>query len=407
MTSNKQRWLAPSLFPLLLTCFTQMASGQTVVTLANNGDPANRVDLVIVSEGYTAGEMTKFANDVQNLITNFFIEEPYQEYQRYFNVYRLEVASNESGADHPERRPPVVRDTAFDATYNCAGIQRLICVNSARVNMVVAGVLGPAQRDLVVVLVNDPEYGGSGGAVPVASTHNEVVELLLHEQGHGFGLLTDEYGGPPPPACNASMEPSAANATRETARAMIKWTAWIDDNTPLPTPTSAVGAPGLYEGANYCDLGLFRPTFRSKMRALGFPFEQINSEQIIRRIYNFVSPIESSSPTEGSFILARGATQSFSVTTSQPFTHSLDVTWQVDGVSRGSGPTFLLDTVPLSSGNHTVEVVVRDTTAMVRSDPMEVLMESRTWNVTVQELRIPPRPTTRRRNHQESRIYRR
>ena len=398
MTSNNQRWLAPSLVLLLLTCFTQMASGQTVVPLANNGDPANRIDLVIVSEGYTAGEMTKFANDVQNLITNFFIQEPYQEYQRYFNVYRLEVASNESGADHPERRPPVVRDTAFDATYNCAGIQRLICVNSARVNMVVAGALGPAQRDLVAVLVNDPEYGGSGGALAVASTHNEVVELLLHEQGHSFGLLTDEYGGPPPPSCNASMEPSVANATRETSRAMIKWTAWIDDNTPLPTTTGAVGAPGLYEGANYCDMGLFRPTFRSKMRALGFPFEQINSEQIIRRIYNFASPIDSSSPMEGGFILARGATQSFSVTTSQPFTHTLDVTWQLDGVSRGSGPTFLLDTMPLSSGNHTVEVVVRDTTAMVRSDPAEVLMESRTWNVTVQELRIPPRPTSRRRN---------
>ncbi|HKQ73662.1 MAG TPA: M64 family metallopeptidase [Blastocatellia bacterium] len=406
MTSNKQRWLAHSLLPLLLTCFTQMASGQTVVTLTNNGDPGNRVDLVIVSEGYTAGEMTKFANDVQNLITNFFIQEPYREYQRYFNVYRLEVASNESGADHPERRPPVVRDTAFDATYNCAGIQRLICVNSSRVDMVVAGVLGPAQRDLVVVLVNDPEYGGSGGAVPVASTHNEVVELLLHEQGHGFGLLTDEYGGPPPPACNASMEPAAANATRETARAMIKWTAWIDDNTPLPTPTGAAGTPGLYEGASYCDRGLFRPTFSSKMRTLGFPFEQINSEQIIRRIYNFVSPIESSSPTEGSFILDRGATRSFSVTTSQPFTHALDVTWKVDGVSKGSGPTFLLDTAPLSSGNHTVEVVVRDTTAMVRSDPMEALMESRTWNVTVLELRIPPRPTPRPRNRPVSRINR-
>src|SRR5262245_66388625 len=93
MTGSKQRWLASSLLLLLLTCFIQMASGQTVVTLANNGDPANRVDLVVVSEGYTAGEMTKFANDVQNLITNFFIQEPYQEYQRYFNVYRLEVAS--------------------------------------------------------------------------------------------------------------------------------------------------------------------------------------------------------------------------------------------------------------------------------------------------------------------------
>ncbi len=398
MTSNQQRWLerwfAPSLLLLLLICFTQMASGQTVVQLANNGDPANRVDMVIVSEGYTAGEMTKFANDVQNLITNFFTQEPYREYQRYYNVYRLEVASNQSGADHP----PVLKDTAFDATYNCAGIQRLICVNNAKVNMVVAGALGAAQRDLVVVLVNDPEYGGSGGAVAVASTHTDVVELVLHEQGHSFGLLTDEYGGPPPPACNAAIEPSAANATRQTARAMIKWDSWIDANTPLPTTAAAAGVPGLYEGANYCDTGLFRPTSGSKMRFLGFPFEQINSEQLIRRIYNVASPIDGISPTPDTFILVRGTTQNFSVTTPQPFTHALDVTWKVDGVTSGSGPAFTLDTTSLSLRAHTVEVVVKDTTDMVRSDPAEILMESRIWNVTVQELRIPRRAPIRPRN---------
>ncbi len=383
-TSNKQRWLAPSFLLLLLICYTKIASGQTVTQLTNNGDPANRVDMVVVSEGYTAGEMTKFANDVQNLLNNFFTQEPYREYQRYFNVYRLEVASNQSGADHPERTPPVSRDTAFDATYNCGGIQRLICVNNAKVNMAVAGALGAAQRDLVVVLVNDPEYGGSGGAVAVASTHIDVVELVLHEQGHSFGLLTDEYGGPPPPACNAAIEPSAANATRQTMRALIKWTSWIDASTPLPTTTTAAGVPGLYEGANYCDTGLFRPTSGSKMRFLGFPFEQINSEQLIRRIYNVASPIDGSSPTPGSFTLAKGDTQNFSVTTPQPFTHALDITWKVDGVNSGSGPAFTLNTTPLSLGAHTVEVVVRDTTGMVRSDPSGLLMESRTWNVTVQ-----------------------
>lgn len=385
MTNNKLRWLASALLFLHLAGFAQAALGQTPVTVVNNGDPANRVDMVIVSEGYTAGEMTKFANDVQNLVMNYFLQEPYREYQRYFNVYRLEVASNQSGADHPERTPPVMRDTAFDATYNCGGIQRLICVNSARVNMAVAGALGAAQRDLIVVLVNDPEYGGSGGAVAVASTHFDVVELVLHEQGHSFGLLADEYGGPPPPACNNTVEPPEANATREMMRALIKWTAWIDASTPLPTTTTTPGAPGLYEGARYCDMGLFRPTFRSKMRDLGFPFEQINSEQLIRRVYNFVSPIDSSLPAAGALTLARGAPQNFSVTTPQPFTHALDVTWRVDGVASGSGPAFTLNTAPLSVGAHTVEVVVRDNSAMVRSDPAGLLMESRTWNVTVQD----------------------
>jgi IgA Peptidase M64 len=382
MTNHKQRWLATAIL-LLLTGFAQAVSGQTVVTVRNNGDSANRVDLVIVSEGYTSGEMTKFANDVQSLITSMFAQEPYGEYQRYFNVHLVQVASPQSGADHPERVPPVFRDTAFDATYNCFGIQQLICVDTDRVNTVVSGVLAANRRDIVMVLVNDPEYGGSGGTVAVASANQEVVEVVLHEQGHSFGLLADEYDSQPP-FCDASAEPSEPNATRETMPALIKWGPWIDPATPIPTTTTTDGVPGLYRGARYCPVDLYRPTFNSKMRELNRPFEQINSEQLVLRVYNFVSPIDSSSPTATKINIPCGSWRTFSVTTPGPLTHSLNVTWYVDGVARGSGSLFILYTQSLSIGAHTVEAIVRDTTAMVRTDPAGLLLESRTWNVNVQ-----------------------
>src|SRR5262249_42393793 len=161
------------------------------------------------------------------------------------------------------------------------------CVNLSKVNTVLSGIQ-PDMRDLVLVLLNDPEYGGSGGAVAVASIHPDVIEVILHEFGHTLGLLADEYGGPPPPACSTAVEPAEPNATRATG-SPVKWGAWIDPDTPLPTPFQNSGVPGLYEGAKYCDAGLFRPTFNSKMRSLFRPFEQINSEQLVKRIYNFAS----------------------------------------------------------------------------------------------------------------------
>ncbi|MFN0087487.1 MAG: M64 family metallopeptidase [Blastocatellia bacterium] len=362
--------------------FGTIAFGQTVVQVVNNGPSANRVDLVILAEGYTSAEQSKFAMDVQQLLPFIFGQEAYLEYRNYFNVFRIDMVSNQSGADHPERNPPVFRDTAFDATYNCQGIQRLICVNTTKVNAAMAS-LSPNQRDMLLVLVNDTEYGGSGGFVAVASVHSAVVDLVLHEGGHSFGLLADEYGGPPPPACNSAVEPAEVNATRETVRSMIKWNAWIDAGTPIPTPGMTPGVPGLYQGAKYCDAGLYRPTYNSKMRALGVPFEQINVEQLVKRIYNLVSPLESSLPVAGSLTLVQGTGQSFSVVTTTPLTHALTVTWRVDGAVAGAGTAFNLNTAPLSPGPHTVAVEVRDSTGMVRNDPTGLLIETRAWNVTI------------------------
>src|ERR1044071_9906075 len=300
---------------LLILCFSQIASAEPVETIINNGSAANRVDIAILGDGYTAADMQKYKTDVQNAMNLFFNNEPFHEYRNFFNVHRIDVVSNQSGADHPERIPALFVDTALDATYNCSGIQRLICVNTGKVFTILGNSVSPAQRDIVLIIVNDSEYGGSGGSVAVASTHPDVLELILHELGHSFGFLADEYGGPPPPSCNNTFEPSEANATKVTDRALIKWNHWIDANTPIPTLTAVDGVPGLYQGAVYCDAGLYRPTYGSRMRFLGRPYEQINTEQLIRRIYNFVSPIDASEPNVSDITLTTAQSQAFSVTT--------------------------------------------------------------------------------------------
>src|SRR6185369_3486309 len=215
---------------LLIVCLPQIALAEPFETIINNGSAENRVDIAILGDGYTSAQMDKYKTDVQAAMTLFFNNEPFHEYRNFFNVHRVDVVSGESGADHPERGVSV--NTALDATYNCSGIQRLVCVNVGKVFTILGNSLNPSQRDIVIVIVNDPEYGGSGGSVAVTSTHVEVIELILHELGHSFGLLADEYGGPPPPACNNTIEPSAANATKANERSLIKWNHWIDASTP-------------------------------------------------------------------------------------------------------------------------------------------------------------------------------
>ncbi|GEM_PF-2096391 len=364
---------------LLLLTFIA-ARAEPFETIINNGSSDNRLDLAVLGDGYTAGELQKYRNDVQNFLQGFFAQEPFREYQRYLNVHRIDVTSSQSGADHPESNLFV--NTALDATYNCSGIQRLICVNLSKVNTIVSNTLLPTQQDMVLVIVNDSQYGGSGGSVAVASTNAAVVELVLHEEGHSFGFLGDEYQTQPP-GCNNANEPFQPNVTKETQRALIKWNHWIDPGTQVPTTSTNPGVPGLYEGALYCPLGLYRPTYRSKMNALGFPYEQINVEQLIKRIYNFVSPFDSASPTPGGVMLTRGQTQAFSVSTPIPFTHTLTINWTIDGLQQATGPTFNLDSAGLSAGDHEVAVFISDPTVMVRSDPFQLLKTQRFWTVVV------------------------
>ncbi|HEX7314812.1 MAG TPA: M64 family metallopeptidase [Pyrinomonadaceae bacterium] len=379
-TLTRARILRVVLCLVAVVSLARAAAAEPVETIVNNGDPSNRVDIAILGDGYTAAEMSKYRTDIQQFVQLMFEQEPLREYQRYFNVHRIDVVSAESGADHPELGTS--RNTAFDSAYNCAGIQRLICASNFKVSNVANASLAPAQLDLIILIVNDPVYGGSGGSIAIASTHTQAVELVLHESGHTFGLLADEYTSTPPPCSNAS-EPSEANVTRATARAAIKWNAWIDPATTIPTSSTLPAVPGLYEGARYCTTGLYRPTFNSKMRTLGTPYEQVNSEQLVRRIYNRVSPVDAATPANRSPQLTTAQSQTFNVSTPAPLTHALAVSWTIDGQPAGTSSSINVNAGALGAGAHTIEATVSDQGSFVRSDPEQLLTERVSWSVNV------------------------
>ena len=349
-------------------------------TLLDNGPIENRIDIILVGDGYTADEMGKWESDAEAVHTFFLAEPPYSDYTNYFNVHRLDVASAESGASHPELG--IEKDTAFSSYYNCASIQRLICTDTLTVLETVNRHTEFLQRDIIVVIVNDPEYGGSGGSVAVASTHMLSTELVLHETGHSFGQLADEYDDPLPTTaddCGVSSPTFEPNVSHLVDYDELKWKHWVEPATPLPSEAPVWSSePGLYAGSKYCN-DLYRPTPSSKMRVLNRPFDAINEEALVRRIYDYVSPIDAYYPASQVVATTLGAPELFTIDIQQPDNHQLDILWTIDGQPVATGTSF--SSLLLTPGEHIVSVQVDDPTLKVRRDPGRKLRSEVTWQV--------------------------
>jgi hypothetical protein len=351
----------------------------TLTTISKTGTPANRVDFVLVGDGYTKADLAKWQADAQKVIDGFFKQAPYSSYKSYFNIYRIDAFSKESGVDHPKTK--VVKDTAFDAAYSCSGIERLICVSSSKVRTEVSKLLPSNAQEIVLVIVNDTQYGGSGGSVGVISMHSSSLELAQHELGHSFGRLTDEYVDTNVVAassCNLTTDPSSVNASKLFSdRASVKWAHWLDASTVLPTPSSSTSTPGLYAGSQYC-AGLYRPTPNSKMRTLGRPFDAINEEQLVLRIYDYVKLIETVTPSTSQTIDLRTSTVSnFSFQGMQPA--GVTIAWYLDNALIANTPTLATTSIP--TGTHKLELVVSDPTPKVRKDTASKLTKRAVWQV--------------------------
>lgn len=110
------------------------------------------MDYVFVGDGYTAAEMTKWRADAQKVIDGFLADPLFAANRVTMNVRRVDVASNQSGVDEPDKG--IYKDTVMDGAFNCYNIDRLLCVNSTKVYDVVGSVLAPDERDVIIVISN-------------------------------------------------------------------------------------------------------------------------------------------------------------------------------------------------------------------------------------------------------------
>jgi hypothetical protein len=342
-------------------------------TIIDSGPSENRIDIVVVGDGYTQSELNKYQLNVNSILGGYFAQQPLASYINFFNVHRVDVISSESGVDEPDYG--IYRNTALDMTYNCAGISRLLCVNTAKAWD--AASVAP-DADQILALANSTRYGGAGynNLATMAGDNSYSVELALHEFGHSFGMLADEYEygegdtytGPEPSSINISIYSAQQQTNLQT-----KWYRWLN----LPNVDT-------YEGAYYYLHGIYRPTSNSKMRSLNRPFEEVNVEQIIFRIYENVSIIDGSTPLSEEPV---SCYTDFYVIPVEPTPNTISIQWRIDGqlVPDANAKTFSPDISTLTIGLHEISVKVTDNTSMVRNEikRAQLMTKSLQWQIDV------------------------
>jgi hypothetical protein len=371
---------------LLMLTVSLHAQTSTLFTVQNNGPRAERINIVFLSEGYTTADMPNFATHVNNAMNTLFTKEPWAQYRSYCNVFRIEIASNQSGCDNGNTSGSGgTRDTYFNAGFNTPSVTQLLTLGSGGAtkayNLLNTHV---PEYDVPVVLVNDTKYGGAGGSISVASVHSSSALVVEHEIGHSFANLADEYDT----EYLIYSPAERSNNTAQTTRELIRWNHWIDATTPLPTPeTSTYDAlAGIFEGSMYRTTGWYRPHNNSLMKNLNRPCGQINREQFVLKFYNLVSTHDGYSPSTTSSTVTAPSTLNFSVTPKVPTSGpALQIAWKIDGVTQSgqTAATFATLSDFLGNGSHTVSATLSDPTTFVRLDTSNVLKDTLTWNFTL------------------------
>jgi len=208
--------------------------GVTVWAVIQNGEPRDKVDLLLLGDGYTAAEMEKWHADARRLAETLFAVSPFKERRGDFNVWAADTPSDASGVARPS--DGVARRSALRASYDAFGSERYVLVfDNARWREAAAA----APYEFVEIVVNDRKYGGGGiqNLYATVSADNAFTPyVFVHEFGHHFAGLADEYYTSPVAyeSGGERREPWEPNATADPRAA--KWADLIEPGTPLPTP---------------------------------------------------------------------------------------------------------------------------------------------------------------------------
>lgn len=336
-------------------------SGTLVV---NNGDPARRITLVVLGDGYTRDELPRYHRQVTAAWNALTAVEPFRTYQHFFDLRRVDVVSAHSG---------LRAGSPLAMHFGCEGMTRLLCADDAAVNRLAGDSGGPQYP---IALANSSQYGGEGGdgATTLAAGSPDAAKILQHEMGHTVGGLGDEYDAAPSDAGYPNLSDVDENTLRDK---QLKWWRWLGAADPTG------GTVGAYRSAN----GIFRPTRDSVMRTLGGVYNLPSREAIIEAIYQRVRPLDRASPQPGT-VDGRPLLRVFPM----PLVGgpALRVDWQVDGkpapagVVAADGESLDPSRLTLLPGDwSTVTATVADPTPWVRDEDFRMtrMTATATWRL--------------------------
>ena len=214
----------------------ESADAGPLIKLHESGDPAKKLDLLILGDGYTARERVKFERDARRLVSTLLATSPFKERQGDINVWGLSPAAAQSGVSRPSQH--IYRRSPLGATYDAFDSERYVLTFE---NKAFRDIAANAPYDVVEILVNSATYGGGGiyGLYStVAADSVWAPYIFAHEFGHHIAGLADEYYTSDVAYLPAAdrVEPWEPNATALVDPAALKWKDLVTPGTSVPTP---------------------------------------------------------------------------------------------------------------------------------------------------------------------------
>ena len=257
--------------------------------LLHNDSPEKCIDVAILAEGYTLQEIQTFYEDADIACKSIFDHEPFKSMKKRFNVVAVASPSTDSGVSVP--RLNEWKHTAFGSHFSTFYSDRYLTTSRVKaIHDALAGI--PYEH--IIILANTEEYGGGGiyNSYTLTTAHHPMFRpVVVHEFGHSFGGLADEYfydNDVMTDTYPLDIEPCEQNISTQVDFA-AKWKDMLSENTPVPTPAevSENYPTGVYEGGGYSAKGIFRPAENCRMRTNEYPAFCPVCQRALRRIIEF------------------------------------------------------------------------------------------------------------------------
>lgn len=257
--------------------------------LLHNDSPEKCIDVAILAEGYTLQEIQTFYEDADIACKSIFDHEPFKSMKKRFNVVAVASPSTDNGVSVP--RLNEWKHTAFGSHFSTFYSDRYLTTSRVKaIHDALAGI--PYEH--IIILANTEEYGGGGiyNSYTLTTAHHPMFRpVVVHEFGHSFGGLADEYfydNDVMTDTYPLDIEPWEQNISTQVDFA-AKWKDMLSENTPVPTPAevSENYPTGVYEGGGYSAKGIFRPAENCRMRTNEYPAFCPVCQRALRRIIEF------------------------------------------------------------------------------------------------------------------------